>query len=89
MGEGLLSPMHLVIIAFVVLLLFGAKRLPGLGKGMGSGIREFKSGLAQLHSDADDETEQKTVSQTAVDTPVVVAPVVVEAETTNTVVDHT
>ena len=83
MGEGLLSPMHLVIIAFVVLLLFGAKRLPGLGKGMGSGIREFKSGLAQLHSDADDETEEKkTVSQTAVDTPVAV-----EAEVTKTVVD--
>ena len=37
-----LGPMEMIIIVLVLLLLFGAKRLPGLAKGLGQGIREFK-----------------------------------------------
>lgn len=37
-GEGL-------VVVLVVLLLFGAKRLPEIGKGMGKGIKEFRSGI--------------------------------------------
>ena len=37
------GPTELIIILFVVLLLFGAKKLPDLAKGLGEGIREFKS----------------------------------------------
>ena len=44
MGD-LLQPWHLVILAVVAFLLFGAKRLPELGKGLGEGIRGFKDAL--------------------------------------------
>jgi len=47
MGEGLFQPMHLLVIAFVALLVFGPKRLPELGKGLGDGIRAFKGGMRE------------------------------------------
>jgi sec-independent protein translocase protein TatA len=43
MGEGLLQPMHLLIIFGIALLVFGPKKLPELGKGLGEAIRGFKS----------------------------------------------
>jgi sec-independent protein translocase protein TatA len=42
---GALEPMHLLIILFIVLLLFGAKRLPGLARSLGTSARELKKGL--------------------------------------------
>ena len=45
MFEGLFQPMHLLIIAGIALLIFGPKKLPELGKGMGEGIRSFKEGM--------------------------------------------
>ena len=45
MFTGLTSPTHLIILLAIVLLLFGAKRLPELGKSLGQGINEFKEGL--------------------------------------------
>jgi len=45
MGEGLLQPMHLLVIAGLALLVFGPKKLPELGKGLGEAIRGFKSSL--------------------------------------------
>lgn len=47
MGEGLFQPMHLLVIAFIALLVFGPKRLPELGKGLGDGIRAFKDGMRE------------------------------------------
>jgi sec-independent protein translocase protein TatA len=47
MFEGLFQPMHLLVILGIGLLLFGPKRLPELGKGLGEGIRKFKSGLKE------------------------------------------
>ena len=44
MGD-LFQPTHLLIIAVVLLVLFGAKRIPELGKGLGEGLRGFKDGL--------------------------------------------
>jgi sec-independent protein translocase protein TatA len=41
----LLSPMHLLIIFLVALLLFGPKKLPELGKGIGEGFRALKEGM--------------------------------------------
>ena len=41
----LLSPMHLLIIFFVALLIFGPKKLPELGKGIGEGFRALKEGM--------------------------------------------
>jgi len=44
MGE-LLTPTHLVIILIVALLLFGPRKLPELGKGLGEGLRGFKEAI--------------------------------------------
>jgi sec-independent protein translocase protein TatA len=44
MGE-LLTPTHLIVIAVVALVLFGGKKLPELGKGLGDGLRGFKDGM--------------------------------------------
>ena len=63
MPEGIFSPMHLLIVLVIVILLFGAKKLPELGKGLGSGIKEFKSGISELHSDAADEPPAPVPSQ--------------------------
>ena len=44
MGE-LFQPTHLLVIGLVVFVLFGAKRLPELGKGLGEGLKGFKDGI--------------------------------------------
>ena len=46
---------ELIIIALIVLLLFGAKRIPELMKGIGKGIRSFKDGM----NDINDKDEEK------------------------------
>jgi len=53
---GMPSGMELIIIALVVLLLFGGKKIPELAKGLGNGIKNFKKAVK------DDEVEQE-VSQ--------------------------
>ena len=45
MFTGLASPTHLLILLVVILLVFGAKRLPEMGRSLGQGIQEFKDGL--------------------------------------------
>ncbi len=45
MFEGLFQPMHLLIIFGIALLVFGPKKLPELGKGIGEGIRGFKAAI--------------------------------------------
>jgi sec-independent protein translocase protein TatA len=46
MFEGLFQPMHLLVIVGIALLIFGPKKLPELGKGLGEGIRGFKSAIS-------------------------------------------
>jgi len=46
MLEGLFQPIHLLIIAGIALLVFGPKKLPELGRGLGDGIRGFKSAMS-------------------------------------------
>jgi sec-independent protein translocase protein TatA len=46
MFEGLFQPMHLLIIFAIALLVFGPRKLPELGKGLGESIRGFKSAIA-------------------------------------------
>ena len=45
MFEGLLQPMHLLVIFGIALFVFGPKKLPELGRGIGEGIRGFKSAV--------------------------------------------
>jgi len=42
---GLTNPMHLAILFAIVLLLFGAKRVPEIGRSLGTGMREFKDSV--------------------------------------------
>ena len=44
MGD-LLQPTHLILIGILLLVLFGAKRLPELGRGLGEGLKGFKDGI--------------------------------------------
>ena len=45
MFEGLFQPMHLIVILAIAMLVFGPKKLPELGKGLGEGIRGFKDAI--------------------------------------------
>ena len=56
MLEGLFQPMHLLMIFGIALLVFGPKKLPELGKGIGEGIRGFKAAMK------DDEKAATTTS---------------------------
>ena len=46
-----IGPWQIVIVALIILLLFGANRLSEIGKGLGEGIRNFKKGIADDGSD--------------------------------------
>jgi len=45
MFEGLFQPMHLIVILAIVMLVFGPKKLPELGKGLGEAIRGFRDSV--------------------------------------------
>ena len=57
---GWTNPTHLVLLLLIVLLLFGAKRVPEIGRSLGSGIREFKDSITHQHS-LPEATETETV----------------------------
>ena len=59
---GGLGPTELIIIFLIVLVLFGARRIPDIAKGLGRGIKDFKSALRE-DSDDDNISEPKTESQ--------------------------
>jgi len=50
MLEGLFQPTHLIIIFAIALLVFGPRKLPELGKGLGEGIRALKEGMKDTPS---------------------------------------
>jgi len=58
MLDNLFQPMHLLVILFIALLVFGPKKLPELGKGLGEGIRSFKESM-NAKDDAATKTEEK------------------------------
>ena len=60
MFEGLFQPMHLLIIFAIALLVFGPKKLPELGKGLGEGIRALKDGMKDHMTDAKVESKPDT-----------------------------
>ncbi len=57
MISGLENPFHILLILVVVLMVFGAKRLPELGRSLGSGMREFKDSIT-----GKDEEPKQTLS---------------------------
>jgi sec-independent protein translocase protein TatA len=56
MFEGLFQPMHLLVIFGIALLVFGPKKLPELGKGIGEGIRGFKLAMKEEEMPVDTRT---------------------------------
>ncbi len=61
MLEGLFQPMHLLVIFGIALLVFGPKKLPELGKGIGEGIRGFKSAMAM--KDQENSSDKSTTAK--------------------------
>ena len=61
MIEGLFQPTHLAILLAIAVLIFGGRKLPELGQGLGKGIRGFKDGLRGI--DEVEQTGAKTKAQ--------------------------
>jgi sec-independent protein translocase protein TatA len=75
------SPVQIIIVLAIALLIFGPKRLPELGRSLGRGIRDFRSGIsgndepatpATTDVHAEDEVRRPAVTATSVDDDVVV-----------------
>ena len=56
MGE-LFTPTHLIVLAVVAIVLFGGKKLPELGKGLGEGLRGFKEGMKGIADEPNASTK--------------------------------
>jgi sec-independent protein translocase protein TatA len=54
---GGLGGTEVILILFVILLLFGAKRIPELARGLGRGIREFKDATKEIKSDIENSVK--------------------------------
>ena len=79
---GLTSPTHLIIILLLALLLFGAKRLPEIGRSLGVGMREFKDSVTG--SGTDHPEPQQQIAQQPIVTQDTAAPAPQrESETVN------
>jgi sec-independent protein translocase protein TatA len=63
MFEGLLAPGHLLIILAVALLVFGPKKLPELGKGLGEAISGFKKAIHEGEQNGANTTPDKNLTQ--------------------------
>lgn len=60
MLDNLFQPTHLLVILFIALLVFGPKKLPELGKGLGEGIRNFKESMDGKEEAANKVEEKKS-----------------------------
>ncbi len=70
MGEGLLQPMHLLLILGIALVVFGPKKLPELGKGLGEAIRGFKKSMHEVTNELTvDEKPKQIESASGQDKP--------------------
>ena len=62
-----IGPLELAIVLLIVLVIFGPKRLPGLGRQLGSGMREFKDSLTGKDKDDEDSPTEPAVRQQEID----------------------
>jgi len=56
---GVIGPWQIVIIALVIVLLFGGKKIPELMKGVGKGVKSFKEGMNEIDEQVNQESEPK------------------------------
>jgi sec-independent protein translocase protein TatA len=73
---GLDNPLHIAFLVVILLLVFGARRLPEIGRSLGSGMREFKDSISGESGTGATGAGQPTLSQTTQQpqTPVAQAP---------------
>jgi sec-independent protein translocase protein TatA len=62
---GLDNPIHLAFLLVLLLLVFGAKRLPEMGRSLGSGMRGFKEAITGEHSPVASETPATSIERGA------------------------
>lgn len=72
------GPLEIAIVLIIALIVFGPKRLPELGRSIGSGITEFREGLSNI-GNPDDEDEEAEDGQ---DDPVAISPAAPDPEVT-------
>lgn len=72
MGSGLVTPGHLLVLLVIVLLVFGPKRLPELGRSLGGGMRGFKDAITGDHDS--EEPARAEISAAAPPPPGAAAP---------------
>ena len=58
---GSLGGQEIIIIALVILLLFGGKKIPELMRGLGKGVSQFKKGMKDIEDEINAEPEKKEV----------------------------
>ncbi|MCI6492279.1 MAG: twin-arginine translocase TatA/TatE family subunit [Bacteroidales bacterium] len=51
---------EIIIVALIVLLLFGGKKIPELMRGLGKGVKSFKDGMSEIEKEINDEGESKS-----------------------------
>ncbi len=59
---GPLGPTELIIILVIIMVLFGAKKIPDLMKGIGSGIKEFKKAANEVEDKSDQDKSKNQIS---------------------------
>lgn len=60
---GTPGPLELILIFAVVLLIFGAKRIPEIARGIGKGIREFKDATSEISRELENEAQDRQINQ--------------------------
>lgn len=63
MGD-LFQPTHLLVLGVVLLVLFGGRKLPELGKGLGEGLRGFREGIKGINDPPPQNTQQQAAAPT-------------------------
>ena len=58
-----IGPLELIIVLVIALVIFGPKRLPDLGRSLGSGMREFKDSITGSSKDDDDDSSALTAAR--------------------------
>ncbi len=60
---GFIGPQEIIIIAILVLLLFGGKKIPELMKGLGKGMKEFKKAKTEMDEEESGKTESEKIEK--------------------------
>lgn len=63
MLDNLFTPTHLIIVLVIALLVFGPRKLPELGKGLGEGLKGFKEGIKGIGGNDAAPQQQQTIAK--------------------------